>query len=32
VTRKLLGANQVINALSYFASSFENDLFISVQA
>ena len=32
VTRKLLGANQVINALSYFANSSGNDLFISVQA
>lgn len=32
VTRMLLGANQAINALAYFASSARNDLFISVQA
>jgi hypothetical protein len=32
VTRMLLGANQAINALSYFANSSGNDLFISIQA
>ena len=32
VTRMLLGANQAINALSYFANSARNDLFISIQA
>ncbi|WP_085715537.1 hypothetical protein [Pseudomonas sp. B28(2017)] len=31
VTKKLLGANQVINALSYFANSSRNDLSISIQ-
>lgn len=32
VTRALLGANQVINALSYFSRSTRNDLSISIQA
>lgn len=32
VMRALLGANQVINALSYFAHSTSNDLSVSIQA
>ncbi|MBK5352063.1 hypothetical protein JFU37_06020 [Pseudomonas sp. TH41] len=32
VTRALLGANQAINALSYFATSARNDLSVSIQA
>lgn len=31
VTRMLLGANQAINALSYFANSNKNDLSVSIQ-